>query len=95
MDISTYYIIFTIFTIANLSFIIWGVRKHTIKEREKLKRLGKFASGIEIRWMDSFFEFVCEYKGLPIILILINDVLLAIILSHIAHFYGYVPPCYP
>lgn len=89
MDILTHVIIFVIFTIANLSFVIWGVSKHTIKEREKLKRLGEFGNFIKIRYMDSFFEFVCEYKGLPIILILINDVLLAIILAHIAHFYGY------
>jgi hypothetical protein len=89
MDISTHVIVFVIFTIVNLSFVIWGVRKHWLEAKEKLKSYGKFASGIKISFMDIFFAFAFKYYGLPFFLLVINDIWLGITLARILRFYGY------
>ncbi len=81
MDILTHVVVFVIFTIANLSFLIWGIRKQYRIEKEELKSLGEFANSIEIRFIDVFFEFTCKYKGLPFLLIIINDLWVGVILA--------------
>lgn len=83
MDVLTHCIVFIIFTIANLSFLIWGIRKQYRIEKEELKSLGEFANSIEIRFIDIFYEFTCRYKGLPVLLVIINDIWIGIIYVHI------------
>ena len=58
------------------------IRKQYRIEREELKSLGEFANSIKIKFIDVFYEFTCQYKGLPFLLIIINDLWVGVIYIH-------------